>query len=339
MRRFLPLALMLLAACCSARPAQPMPPATRPFGARIRLPDGSSAFPIYRDLGVRFLQQGLNWGAAAPQRPANPRDPSDPAYRWPRRARRGGGRSQGVWDRARAHGRQFPPVGQRCRGPTWVPKKGAYADFLTAASRRYGSVDHWMIWGETNRSAVFRPLPPHGRYGPRRYARLLAAAYRALKRQSRRNVVIGGMTFSFGEVFPGDFVRFAKLRNGKPPPLDWWGHNPFTVRFPDLSKPERVAGTRDFSDLDLLHRDLRRAYLGEYRRFRRRAPRLWLSEFTIPSDHRRVSSTSIRRGAGRPNGSRRPTGSPVARPGLPAWAGSGCSMIPSAIRWPGPMAW
>ena len=80
--------------------------------------------------------------------------------------------------------------------------KGAYADFLTAASRRYGSVDHWMIWGETNRSAVFRPLPPDGRYGPRRYARLLAAAYRALKRESPRNVVIGGMTFSFGTSSP-----------------------------------------------------------------------------------------------------------------------------------------
>jgi hypothetical protein len=99
-------------------------------------------------------------------------------------------------------------------------------------------------------------------------------------------VVIGGMTFTFGAVWPRDFVRWARLPNGKPPPLDWWGHNPFGTRFPNLSKPEwrGYEGSRDFSDLDLLHSDLRRAYLGEYSRFRRQPPPIWLSEFTIPAE-------------------------------------------------------
>ena len=286
MRRFLLVVLVLLATMLVSAAGAAHGASNKAIWGPVRLPDGSSAFPVYRDLGVRFLQLSLNWAATAPQRPANPRDPSDPAYRWPREL-------DEAMAEAERHGIELalmavgsPPWANGGRGPAWAPRNQAYANFLTAASRRYPSVDHWMIWGETNRAEVFRPLPPYGRYGPRRYARLLAAAYRALKRQSRRNVVIGGMTFTFGEVWPRDFVRWARLPNGKPPPLDWWGHNPFSPRFPNLSKPEYrgYEGSRDFSDLDLLHRDLGRAYRGEYRRFRRRPPRIWLSEFTIPAE-------------------------------------------------------
>src|SRR3954447_19789577 len=45
--------------------------------------NGVSEFPIYRDLGVGLFQTSLEWSAVAPTRPANPRDPSDPAYQWP----------------------------------------------------------------------------------------------------------------------------------------------------------------------------------------------------------------------------------------------------------------
>jgi hypothetical protein len=94
------------------------------------------------------------------------------------------------------------------------------------------------------------------------------------------------MTFSFGEVYPRDFARWMRLPNGKPPPLDLYGHNPFTTRFPDLSHHgfRGHPGARDFSDIDLFYKELRDIYRGEYRRFRRRGPRLWLSEFTINSD-------------------------------------------------------
>src|SRR5690348_12626654 len=39
------------------------------------MPDGSSAFPIYRDLGVGVYEAQVHWSDAAPMRPANPRDP------------------------------------------------------------------------------------------------------------------------------------------------------------------------------------------------------------------------------------------------------------------------
>jgi hypothetical protein len=171
------------------------------------------------------------------------------------------------------------------RSSEWGPAPAHYARFLRAASRRYRSVHRWMIWGETNRGAVFQPLPPDARQGPRTYARLLDAAYVALKRRSRRNIVIGGMTFSFGDVYPSKWIRWMRLPSGRPPRLDWYGHNPFSRRPPDIRLTDNpdFPGSRDISDADTLAREVHRAYR-RYPRFRRRGPRLWLSEFTVSSD-------------------------------------------------------
>lgn len=261
----------------------------------VTLSNGQSAFPIYRGLGVRNFEIQLQWNRIAPTRPADAKNPNDPAYRW----------SPNI-DRAVAMGQQYgigvallvkgsPPWANGGRDTRWAPNSDAdYARFLVAASRRYPSVRRWMIWGEANRAAVFQPLPPGGRTGPRRYARLLDSAFSALKRRNRRNRVVGGMTFSFGEVQPARFVRFMRLRNGRPPRLDEFGHNPFSRRIPNL----RLRGypgfpeSRDFSDVDSYYKQIKRTYQKTakrsrsrwYRRFRRSGPRLWLSEFTVSSD-------------------------------------------------------
>jgi hypothetical protein len=104
---------------------------------------------------------------------------------------------------------------------------------------------------------------------------MLDGAYGALKGVRRSNVVIGGMTWTVGVIPAPQFVRWMRLPNGKPPRLDWFGHNPFSVRFPRLSRRPYGNGIRDMSDVDTLSREVRRAY-----RHRGR-PRLWLSEFTI----------------------------------------------------------
>jgi len=97
-----------------------------------------------------------------------------------------------------------------------------------------------------------------------------------LKAVSRTNIVIGGMTWTGGDVKPAPFMKFMRLPSGRPPRLDWFGHNPFPFRFPNLRELAIGGGFRDISDLDTFQRQLRRTY-GKRARF-------WLSEFLVLSD-------------------------------------------------------
>ena len=152
------------------------------------------------------------------------------------------------------------------RGEQWAPTRlRDYADFMVAAARHYRTVKHWMVWGEPTRGDSFKPMPPNATKGPRLYARMLDQAYGALKGVRRSNVVIGGMTWTVGVVPASKFVRWMKLPNGKPPRLDWFGHNPFSVRFPRLSKPAYNDSVRDMSDVDTLHREVKRAYRSRHK--------------------------------------------------------------------------
>jgi hypothetical protein len=245
----------------------------------VTMPDGSSAFPVYKQLEVDVFQVQLNWAQTATSRPADPANPDDPAYRWPKLV------DTAVADAAR-NGIQVaimvrgtPGWANGGRDASWAPDDPAdYAAFVTAAAERYPQVRRWMIWGEPTREGNFQPMPADSRVGPRRYALLLDAAYGALKAVNRANIVIGGMTWTVGLVRPADFVKWMRLPNGQPPRLDWYGHNPFSTRFPKLRAKPYVKGIRDRSDVATLHREVARAYRG------RPAPKLWLSEFTISSD-------------------------------------------------------
>jgi hypothetical protein len=73
-------------------------------------------------------------------------------------------------------------------------------------------------------------------------------------------VVIGGMSFSSGDVKPTDWLRWMRLPNGLPPRLDLYGHNPFSNRFPDIDKDPYRKGVREISDIDSFHRQLQRDY-------------------------------------------------------------------------------
>jgi hypothetical protein len=137
----------------------------------------------------------------------------------------------------------------------------------------------WMIWGEPPRMENFRPMHAGSPAGPRLYARILDAAYGALKAAQPSNIVVGGMTLNGGTVMPTLFLRWLKLPNGRPPRMDLWGHNPFDGRFPNLAD-EPIGRFRGFNDIDTLHREIR-AY---YRQGHRKVPRLWLSEWTVISD-------------------------------------------------------
>jgi hypothetical protein len=152
----------------------------------------------------------------------------------------------------------------------------------------------WQIWGEPSRQGNFLPLEPETRgstrltaqqaAAPRFYARMLDASYAALKRVRRSNLVIGGNTFTVGDISPYNWIRYLRLPNGKPPRMDLFGHNPFTARKPDLSAPHPTGpdvNYSDFSDLKkftaVLDRNIRDP--------RGKRLRLFLSEFFFPTDH------------------------------------------------------
>src|SRR5918992_781068 len=112
----------------------------------IELPGGGSALPIYEELGVRYMQFQLQWQAIAPSRPTQPADPRDPAYIWP------SGLDE-VVEAARRRGTRIalmvvksPAWANGGRANEWAPRNRAFADFVTAAARRYPAVRHWMIW-------------------------------------------------------------------------------------------------------------------------------------------------------------------------------------------------
>jgi hypothetical protein len=251
--------------------------------------DGRSLFPIYRELGVTIYQDDLFWNQIAPRKPKHQRDPRDPAYVWPTEVSR-------AITEAKRYGMQValqiifaPGWANGNKPPRWATfNPRAYSNFAIAAARRYPSVRLWMIWGEPSRSHDFRPLTPAKPYfplnarqkiAPHLYSRFLDAAYGALKSVNPANLVIGGMTDTAASISPRQWIENMRLPNGKPPRLDMYGHNPFSIRAPDLENPPSPNQQIDFSDLGRLS-ELVDANLG---RPENPHPKLFLSEWTIPT--------------------------------------------------------
>jgi hypothetical protein len=248
-------------------------------------------FPLYKQLGVSIYEAGLSWNQVATGRPRNPTNPKDPAYQWPTDIQ------QAIDQANRFHMRVMlqivgtPGWANGGRVWEWAPKNpGDYAAFAAAAAREYPSVHLWMIWGEPSRSSAFQPLTPARpgvklnaaqKRAPHIYARLLDAAYVALKRVSARNLVIGGCTYTTGNpryptsIDAQQWIENLRLPNGHPPRMDMYAHNPFSAEDPNFSDPPSPYGAVQFSDLPRLARWVDR-YL-------HRGIPLFLSEWTIPT--------------------------------------------------------
>jgi hypothetical protein len=246
----------------------------------LTLNDGSSALPVYKRLGVDVLQVQLQWQQIAVARPGDPSNPGDPAYHWPRSLDAAVAALRGKHLKLALMVKNTPAWANGGMPSNYAPSDvNDYAAFAKAAARRYRSVKLWMIWGEPQRVGTFEPFDPASPDGPRRYARMLDASYAALKSVRRSIVVIGGMTLTNDSMTPVRFLHWMKLPNGKPPRLDWFGHNPFAIRFPDIRQGIYYKGVRDISDSDTYIREIRHVYARIHRR-----PKLWLSEFTVQSD-------------------------------------------------------
>lgn len=250
---------------------------------------GKSEFPVYHRLGVGIYEMGLNWRKVAWRQPRHPSNPRDPRYRWPAEV------TYAIHQAARYHMRVLLQV---IFTPRWANGRRsgshppihvrALAQFLTAAARRYPSVHLWMIWGEPDRAGSFaltRHVPitathltPAEARAPHVYAQMLDASYGALKAVSRRNLVIGGNTYTWGNISTHQWIKNLRLPNGRPPRMDLYGHNPFCFRAPNLSDPLSGHGAYDFSDVARLSRLVNTNLARPGHRLK-----LFLAEWTIPT--------------------------------------------------------
>jgi hypothetical protein len=248
--------------------------------------NGVNQFPMYQKLGVKIIEYDLPWNVAAPTQPANPTNPADPAYQWPADV------AQVIQVAAQYHMQVLLQIlnapawedgGNSGNG--WAPLHAAdFAAFAKAAAREYPTVHLWMVWGEPDKAGNFMPEEPATpgvkltaaqKAAPERYAEDLDAAYAALKSVSRKNLVIGGNTYTTGEIDPLQWIENMKLPNGKPPRMDMYGHNPFSYQPPSFSDPPSAFDQVQFSDLHELER-----WIQKY--FHKTLP-LFLSEWTIPT--------------------------------------------------------
>jgi hypothetical protein len=289
MRRLLPLLVAVLAVAPAPAHAAKVTIKKSIWGPVTR--DGKSQFPIYKDLGVGLFQYTLPWNRVAPTRPIDPTDPDDPAYNWPAELdtaiSEGGKRGIEVSVLA-IFAPEWANGGQAPRFAPDDPQD--FADFMTAAAKRYPDVRHWMIWSEPTKPSNFQPMEPgkatsgESLEGAHKYAAILDDSYAALKAVSKRNLVIGGNSFTVGNVPPLYWAKNLKLADGSRPRMDMWGHNPFSARRPNLDDSRLPGGFADFSDLDTLARTLDKAYRHAPLK-RERHLKLFLSEYSLPTDH------------------------------------------------------
>jgi hypothetical protein len=141
-----------------------------------------------------------------------------------------------------------------------------------------------MIWGEPDRGVTFQPLKGSAYRHPlvgsqlhmiHLYADMVDGAYGVLKRASRRNVVIGGCTYTSGVISTLQWIKNLRLADGKPPRMDMYAHNPFSYAAPGFSPTHSPYGEVQFKDL--------RELAGWVDRYLRPGMPLFLSEWTIPT--------------------------------------------------------
>ena len=248
--------------------------------------NGVNQFPLYHTLGVKIYEMDVQWQQVAPTRPKHPANPNDPAYDWPAAVSQAIAMARPYHIKVLLQVRDAPAWANGGHAnPAWAPTNPQdYANFVAAAAKKYRSVKYWMIWGEPTRAGNFFPitkalpgeqLSGRQKAAPHLYARILDAAYGALKQVRQSNVVIGGSTYTTGVLDPLQWISNLKLPNGQPPRMDMYAHNPFTYEQPSFSAATSPFDEVQFNDLHEL--------AGWVDRYLHPGLPLFLSEFTIPT--------------------------------------------------------
>ena len=225
-------------------------------------------------LGVGMVRFTLRWDQVAPSRPAAPRNPADPAYRW--------GAMDGVLGALHASGITAlvtlygsPAWANGGHPANWLPTSTAMGDFAYAAAKHYPWVHMWTAWNEPDSRVFSIPV------SPKLYVqRVLNPVYAGLHRASHANLVAGGVTGPRQP--PGGMAPLAYMQgmHAAHARLDAYAQNPYPVtpgETPTRS-PCPNCGSLTMALLATIRADVTR-YFG--------AKPLWLTEYgyqTNPPD-------------------------------------------------------
>ncbi|HVH52108.1 MAG TPA: hypothetical protein VM690_08170, partial [Gaiellaceae bacterium] len=112
-----------------------------------------------RQLGVGLVRFTLRWDQVAPSKPANARDPADPAYDWSSfDAVLQGLHAAGISALVTLYG--SPAWVNGGHPANWLPASGAIGDFAYAAAKHYPWVHMWTVWNEPNSRVFSVPVSP-----------------------------------------------------------------------------------------------------------------------------------------------------------------------------------
>jgi hypothetical protein len=180
---------------------------------------------VLQHLGVDLVRFTLRWDQVANTKPADARNPNDPAYDW--------SLYDPMLERLRAAHIAVlislwgtPSWANGGENPNNVPNDSAsFGSFAYAAATRYPWITKWTVWNEPNVRLFLLPNSP-----TLYVTRLLNPAYRALKAASPRNLVAGGVTSprkTPSGVSPIAWIRGMRAAHAL---LDAYAQNPYPVR-------------------------------------------------------------------------------------------------------------
>jgi hypothetical protein len=258
--RRLALLVALVAGLLAAGPAAAAPIASLQDDdlVNVRGADLAGRLDALAATGVTVTRLDVLWSEVAPRRPADARDPADPAYDWSRYDEiLRGLRARGI--AAILDFYRTPRWASRSGLPAAAPRAADGARFAGAIARRYSGafpdplggalprVGRIEVWNEPNLPGFWMPQCRRGKGGrakllsPGAYAALLAASFREIKAASPSTQVVGGVAGPAGRsptACPRDgraavgSLDWARLIADEGAPIDAWSLHIYPIGGP-----------------------------------------------------------------------------------------------------------
>jgi hypothetical protein len=224
-----------------------------------------------QNLGVGVVRFTLRWDAVSPTKPANGRNPDDPAYKW---AAYGD-----VLDAL--HARGMPALVTLYGSPRWanggaaanrLPRAG-FGNFAFAAAKRFPWVRMWTAWNEPNSRTFSVPVSPS------RYVRaVLNPAYASLHQASSANKLAGGVTSPRKTPSGMSPLAYMQGMHAAHARLDAYAQNPYPIERTETPFRSGCAACFTMAALGSIRANVTRYFGGKP---------LWLTEYgyqTNPPD-------------------------------------------------------